>query len=169
MMTQIARRVFTLALVFCAAISLGLATAGLSDTQAVAPAQPASAVLVAAKKHYPKQYTAMRFARAQIGDPYRYGGNGPGSWDCSGLVYAAYKHAGITIPRTTGGLAHSSKLQRTSHPHWGDIVLFGTTHVELYGHGGSHGWMLGAHHSGTRVGYKRIYSGAKFYHVRGAG
>lgn len=169
MMTHIVRRVFTLALVSFAAISLGLATTGQSDTRADRPSivQLTDAAPVAAKSE-PKRYKAMRYARAQIGDPYRYGATGPNSWDCSGLVQAAYRKAGISIPRTTGDMQRSSKLQRTSHPHWGDLVMFGSPayHVELYGHTG---WMLGAHHSGTRVSYKAIYSGARYYHVKGAG
>lgn len=172
MMTQVARRVFTLAMVFSAIFTITLALTGQSDTaRAVTPATVRLAAAPAAPmaaKHYPKQYTAMKYAKAQIGDPYRYGGNGPGSWDCSGLVVGAYRHAGISLPRTTQDIQRSSKVQRTYHPHWGDLVMFGSPayHVELYGHTG---WMLGAHHSGTRVSYKAIYSGAKYYHVKGAG
>ncbi|MEV4800180.1 C40 family peptidase [Nonomuraea sp. NPDC049421] len=44
---------------------------------------------------------ALEFAFAQIGKPYRYGGTGPGSWDCSGLVQAAWRAAGVKLPRTT--------------------------------------------------------------------
>ena len=44
---------------------------------------------------------AISFAEAQIGKPYIWGGTGPAGFDCSGLVYEAYLHAGITIARTT--------------------------------------------------------------------
>jgi cell wall-associated NlpC family hydrolase len=44
---------------------------------------------------------AIAFAEAQIGKPYQWGATGPDSYDCSGLVYAAYAAAGITIGRTT--------------------------------------------------------------------
>jgi cell wall-associated NlpC family hydrolase len=46
---------------------------------------------------------AISYAEAQIGKPYRWGSAGPSAFDCSGLVYAAYAHAGITIARTTFG------------------------------------------------------------------
>jgi cell wall-associated NlpC family hydrolase len=45
--------------------------------------------------------TAIAFAKAQLGKPYCWGGQGPGCFDCSGLVFAAYAAAGIHIARTT--------------------------------------------------------------------
>jgi cell wall-associated NlpC family hydrolase len=45
--------------------------------------------------------TAIAFALDQLGKPYRWGAAGPGAYDCSGLVYAAYAAAGIHIARTT--------------------------------------------------------------------
>ena len=44
---------------------------------------------------------ALQFAFAQVGKPYLYGGTGPGSYDCSGLTQAAWRTAGVEIPRTT--------------------------------------------------------------------
>ncbi|TDD22613.1 NlpC/P60 family protein [Nonomuraea diastatica] len=44
---------------------------------------------------------ALEFAFAQVGKPYQYGGTGPGSFDCSGLVQAAWRVAGVKLPRTT--------------------------------------------------------------------
>lgn len=49
----------------------------------------------------PAARTAIAFARAQLGEPYLWGANGPDAWDCSSLVQAAYAAAGITIPRVT--------------------------------------------------------------------
>jgi hypothetical protein len=45
--------------------------------------------------------TAIRYALAQIGKPYVWGGIGPDGFDCSGLLMQAYRSAGITIPRST--------------------------------------------------------------------
>ncbi len=45
--------------------------------------------------------TAIAFAKAQLGKPYCWGGQGPTCFDCSGLVFAAYAAAGIHIARTT--------------------------------------------------------------------
>ncbi|RJL31482.1 NlpC/P60 family protein [Bailinhaonella thermotolerans] len=44
---------------------------------------------------------ALDFAYAQIGKPYRYGGTGPDSWDCSGLTQASWAKGGVSLPRTT--------------------------------------------------------------------
>jgi cell wall-associated NlpC family hydrolase len=44
---------------------------------------------------------AIAYAEAQIGKPYQWGGTGPDSFDCSGLVMMAYESAGVDIPRTS--------------------------------------------------------------------
>ena len=47
--------------------------------------------------------TAIAFAVRQVGKPYQWGAAGPNAYDCSGLVFAAYAAAGISIARTTFG------------------------------------------------------------------
>jgi peptidoglycan DL-endopeptidase CwlO len=44
--------------------------------------------------------TVIRFALGHIGWPYVFGAAGPDAYDCSGFTMAAYRAAGITIPRT---------------------------------------------------------------------
>ncbi|MBO3735721.1 C40 family peptidase [Glycomyces niveus] len=47
----------------------------------------------------PEAKKAVEYALAQLGDPYVWGAEGPDSFDCSGLVQAAYAHAGVSLPR----------------------------------------------------------------------
>jgi peptidoglycan DL-endopeptidase CwlO len=44
---------------------------------------------------------AVAFARAQLGKPYLWGASGPSSYDCSGLTMAAYRSAGVWLPRVS--------------------------------------------------------------------
>jgi cell wall-associated NlpC family hydrolase len=94
----------------------------------------------------PQQYTgptstqagkAVAFAYAQLGKPYQWGATGPGSYDCSGLVQAAWAAAGVTIPRDTyqqwAALPHiaASAIQP------GDLLFYdGIGHVAMYVGGG---------------------------------
>jgi peptidoglycan DL-endopeptidase CwlO len=66
--------------------------------------------------------TIIAFARAQDGKPYLWGGTGPGSFDCSGLVMQAYAAAGITIPRTSQ--EQWAAGPRVVSPLPGDLVFF---------------------------------------------
>ncbi len=43
---------------------------------------------------------AIQYALAQVGKPYIWGGTGPTGYDCSGLMWSAYRSAGVQIPRT---------------------------------------------------------------------
>ena len=80
---------------------------------------------------------AVSFAYAQLGKPYVWGATGPDSYDCSGLVQAAWAAAGVSIPRTTyeqwAALPHisSSSLEP------GDLLYYaGESHVAIYVGGG---------------------------------
>lgn len=82
--------------------------------------------------------TALRFALAQLGTPYRWGGEGDGGFDCSGLVQAAYATAGITMPRTAQAQHDAGPaLPWGAELEPGDLVFFGSatdhvTHMGLY-------------------------------------
>ena len=65
----------------------------------------------------------MAFALAQRGKPYRWGAAGPDAYDCSGLTWAAWRHAGIEIPRTAAGqLAGLPRAARPLRP--GDLLVY---------------------------------------------
>ncbi|WP_346433713.1 NlpC/P60 family protein [Nonomuraea composti] len=82
---------------------------------------------------------ALQFAFAQVGKPYRYGGTGPDSFDCSGLTQAAWRAAGVRLPRTTytqwaWGAARRVPLDQLQP---GDLLFSkGLGHMGMYAGGG---------------------------------
>jgi cell wall-associated NlpC family hydrolase len=66
---------------------------------------------------------AIAYAQAQTGKPYQWGAAGPAAFDCSGLVYAAYAHAGITIARTTFGWRQDGPVVPLSQIQPGDLLF----------------------------------------------
>jgi cell wall-associated NlpC family hydrolase len=80
---------------------------------------------------------AVAYAHAALGKPYVYGATGPGSYDCSGLTMAAWKAAGVSIPRTSGAQWARLRNVPASQVQPGDIVVYaGAGHVALYIGGG---------------------------------
>lgn len=81
---------------------------------------------------------AVAFALAQVGKPYVYGGTGPYSYDCSGLTQAAWRAAGVSIPRISSDQWHGLTHVPVSEALPGDIVVYygGASHVALYIGGG---------------------------------
>ena len=66
----------------------------------------------------------ITFALAQLGKPYRYGATGPASYDCSGLVQAAYARIGVQLPRTTFDQVDvGSPIYSTSELEPGDLLF----------------------------------------------
>jgi cell wall-associated NlpC family hydrolase len=97
---------------------------------------------------------ALAFALEQQGVPYVYGGESRAGYDCSGLVQAAYRAAGIGLPRT-------AQEQYDAGPHLpagaqlqpGDLVFFGQNagDVEHVGIVVAPGEMVDAPYTGTVV------------------
>ena len=92
---------------------------------------------------------AVAFAYAQLGKPYVFGATGPDSYDCSGLVQAAWAAAGVAIPRTTfeqwDDLPHIPVSQMVP----GDLVIYdGEGHVAIYV---GNGYIIDAPHTGANV------------------
>ena len=96
---------------------------------------------------------ALAFAAGQLGVPYRWGGNGPGGFDCSGLTQAAYAHAGVAPPRVAQDQFDAGPAVTGATPQPGDLVFFGSgptgvDHVGLYV---GDGLMVDAPHTGAVV------------------
>jgi cell wall-associated NlpC family hydrolase len=97
---------------------------------------------------------ALSWAEANAtGAPYVYGGTGPG-YDCSGLVYTAFAHVGISLPRDTYEmLADTAQLHPipVADAQRGDLLFYGDGHVEFDTIW--HDTSFGAHDTGTQVGW----------------
>ncbi|RDS62907.1 C40 family peptidase [Streptomyces sp. M7] len=103
-----------------------------------------------------KAQKALSFARTQIGKPYVWGATGPDSYDCSGLTQAAWKAAGVDIPRVTYDQVNAGTTVPVSSAQPGDLVFFydDITHVGLYI---GNGMMIHAPKPGTYVREESIF------------
>lgn len=92
----------------------------------------------------------VAFAKAQVGDAYISGGTGPNAWDCSGLVQAAYRTAGIDLPRVSQSQSTAGTQVSLDNLQPGDILYWGGAgsayHVAIYVGGGE---FVGAQNSST--------------------
>jgi cell wall-associated NlpC family hydrolase len=98
---------------------------------------------------------AARIALRAVGVPYRWGGTSPSAgFDCSGLVYWAYRHVGVALPHSSYALAGTGRPVRSSRLRPGDLLFFyGYGHVGLYV---GRGRMVHAPHAGRRVEVVRL-------------
>lgn len=93
---------------------------------------PGAASSVVAGKPNPDSEGAVMTATQAIGTPYAMGGNGPGTFDCSGLMVWAYKSIGKYLPRTTGAMA-LLKNSDAAHIQRGDLIISPDGgHVSMY-------------------------------------
>ncbi|MFJ9423961.1 NlpC/P60 family protein [Streptomyces sp. NPDC101249] len=81
---------------------------------------------------------AVAYAYAKLGSPYVWGATGPNAFDCSGLVQAAYRAAGVSLPRTTYAQIGAGRRVSRADLRPGDLVFFysGISHVGIYVGGG---------------------------------
>ncbi|GAA2940127.1 MULTISPECIES: C40 family peptidase [Streptomycetaceae] len=96
--------------------------------------------------------SVVAFAQAQVGDAYVSGGTGPNSWDCSGLVQAAFRTVGVDLPRVSQSQSTAGTQVSLNNLQPGDILYWGGAgsayHVGIYVGGGQ---FVGAQNSGTGV------------------
>ncbi|WP_037727618.1 C40 family peptidase [Streptomyces scopuliridis] len=126
----------------------GTGTGGGSGTSGGTGASDGSYATKAAK--------VLAFARAQIGKPYVWGATGPSSYDCSGLTQAAWKEAGVELPRTTWEQVKAGTRVATGDLLPGDLVFFydDISHVGIYI---GDGMMIHAPKPGANVREESIY------------
>ena len=76
---------------------------------------------------------ALNFALGEQGKPYVFGSNGPNSWDCSSLMQAAYRAAGVSIPRVTYDQAKIGRGVGRGEVAPGDLIIYyaGQSHVAM--------------------------------------
>ena len=111
---------------------------------------------------------AVEFAKKQVlaNKPYVWGSEGPNSFDCSGLVYAAYKFAGLGWPnwdRLNSGLYYTyTKHVPISEIQPGDLLFYsykGTVstihHMSIYA---GNGMVWEARSTATGLRYSNMYS-----------
>ncbi|MBK3578528.1 C40 family peptidase [Streptomyces sp. MBT65] len=109
---------------------------------------------------------AIAFARAQVGKPYVWGAAGPGSYDSSGLAQAAWKAAGVTLPRIITDQIDAGTTVPLADAQPGDLVFFHfhdeVSHVGVYV---GDGMMIHAPKPGTYVREESIhYDGTATVH-----
>lgn len=135
-----ATRAAVVATTSAAAALLTLLPAGaVAPAPPVAPAVSASVVPVAvtapaADPAAAVRASAVQVALSKIGSPYRWGGTGPSSFDCSGLVSWAFAQAGVQVPRTSRAQAQTGAPVSRANLQPGDLVFFYSPvrHVGIY-------------------------------------
>jgi cell wall-associated NlpC family hydrolase len=148
-----------------AGLGTGLATAVVAGGVVAAPT--ASAHDGASRQDHIQDGLAV--VQNQKGDRYGYGADGPNRFDCSGLVYYAFRKAGFAhVPRTSEEQArHMNRLEDRRDLRPGDFVFFydgAATAQNVYHVGVFAGWKDGRRmviHSpseGKRVGTDPIWT-----------
>ena len=147
----------------------------LAGQTVLAPPARAAAIDVSDAEQHRIRYAVNRYAEIQVAqrEPYCYGGTGPDCFDCSGLVVAAYRYAGVDLlgrgVRTSRQLYTFTTRIPLSWSRTGDLLFYDydhdgvVSHVELvYRKGGT----------GPRVAVSATYTGGppvNFHPIRYTG
>ena len=110
--------------------------------------------------------TAIRFACAQIGKPYSWGADGPGSYDCSGLTSTAWAKAGVGLPHNARSQRGQVRSVSRSQLRPGDLVFYYSDlhHVAMYaGKVNGTDWIVHASRAGVPVQMRKMDSGGNIH------
>ncbi|WP_075025475.1 C40 family peptidase [Streptomyces mirabilis] len=111
-----------------------------------------------------KAAKALAFAREQIGKPCVWGATGPDSYDSASLVQAAWRAAGVALPRTVHGQATAGAAIPLTDIQFGDLIFFydNISHVGFYT---GNGMMIHAPSPGASIREESIFfAGQKAIH-----
>lgn len=105
---------------------------------------------------------ALAAALALQGKPYQWGGNGPDSYDCSGMTKASYAAAGFALPRTAAEQYNTGPHPSLAQLLPGDLLFWASNpadpatidHVAIYA---GHGQMVSANHTGDVVRLQPVW------------
>ena len=127
-------------LLIAAAIVAAVVVTGVT---VVTPSAQAAAINVSDAHQHRIRTAVNKYAEIQVAqrEPYCYGGTGPDCFDCSGLVVAAYRYAGVNLTgrgvRTSRQLYSFTTRTSLSHSRTGDLLFYDfdgdgvVTHVEI--------------------------------------
>ncbi|MGW6261248.1 NlpC/P60 family protein [Streptomyces sp. NPDC055085] len=98
---------------------------------------------------------AVAAARSALGRPYVWGANGPGGFDCSGLMQWSYARAGVGLPRTSQAQRYAGRQVPLSQAQPGDLVTYRSdaSHVGMYV---GNGQVIHAPYPGAPVRYDPV-------------
>ena len=111
----------------------------------------------------PVALKAFAFAKKQKGKPYKWGGVGPKSYDCSGLVMSSYLHSGLTLPRVAADQYAAAPRVPLDEAQQGDLLFYASDltdpstiyHVVMYAGGGN---IIDAPYTGAFVGTRALWT-----------
>ena len=106
---------------------------------------------------------AVAYVKSKVGDSYVYGATGPNAFDCSGLIYAAYASAGMSIPRTSEEQAAAATSIPASALQPGDVIYFygyPPSHIGMYV---GNGMFIDARNSNVGVVWGSLDPSSKYY------
>lgn len=133
---------------------IGVVLTGLASASACSLEPPRHDTASGGSATATPQATAVTIAEQMLGSPYRYGGNTPKGFDCSGLVHYSYTKAGYPMSRDSKSqIAQTIPIDpRDLRP--GDLVFFSiegnSSHIGIYA---GDGRFIHAPSSGKRVSY----------------
>jgi cell wall-associated NlpC family hydrolase len=102
--------------------------------------------------------TVVKKVCSLIGKPYVWGAEGPNSFDCSGLMLAAWATVGVHLPHNAAQQRSVTKNVTRAALQPGDLVFYNSlAHVGMYV---GNGWVVHAPQTGDHVRMRKIDEGS---------